>query len=144
MYEEFWRAVTTAPVPSHLPPAAQVEYRAQLADLLKPLVRNAIRYWEATELSIERAGIETPWGQKIREELVRVRQLLLEEPSPTGGSAPSSTSQSAPNRSPLPTPLSSPERSVESLRGRAAPAPPANPDTPVSDAAATVPRPSAQ
>jgi tetratricopeptide (TPR) repeat protein len=113
MYEELWQAVTQAPVPEHLPAAARAEYHAELGKLIVPLIRNAIRYWEATELSIERAGIKTPWADKIKADLERVRGLLLEQPGQGTGAAvdpkddpgigPEHSSESAPRRA-LPGP----------------------------------------
>ena len=85
MYDELWRAVMEAPVPKHLPKAGHDVYHQELASLIKPLIRHAIRYWELTELFIERTGIKTTWSDKIRADLVRVRQLLLDQPPGPGG-----------------------------------------------------------
>ena len=87
MYDHFWEAVTTAPVP---PPASQMtaeeralyddEYRSHLARLVKPLIRHSIRYWELTLMMVERTGVETEWTEKIREDLDRARARLLDQP----------------------------------------------------------------
>jgi tetratricopeptide (TPR) repeat protein len=128
MYEELWQAVTEAPVPGNLPRAARAEYHAELAKLIVPLIRNAIRYWEATELSIERAGIKTPWAAKIQADLERVRGLLLEQPG-TGGSssAPGPDTRDLEGARPGPEnpPQSAPRRAV-----RAPEIPTANPPEP--------------
>jgi hypothetical protein len=88
MYDELWHAVMAAPVPRHLPAEGHDIYHQELANLIKPLIRHAIRYWELTELFIERTGIKTTWSDKIRADLVRVRNLLLEQPPGPGGIPP--------------------------------------------------------
>ena len=66
MYDELWQAVMSAPVPAHLPPEGHAIYRDELAKLIKPLIRHAIRYWELTEMFIERTGMQTPWAVNIK------------------------------------------------------------------------------
>ena len=88
MYDELWHAIMKAPVPAHLPPEGHAVYRDELAKLVKPLIRHAIRYWELTQMFIERTGIQTPWALKIKTDLERVRTLLLEQPPGPGGLAP--------------------------------------------------------
>jgi tetratricopeptide (TPR) repeat protein len=85
MYDELWQAIMSAPVPAHLPPEGHAIYRDELAKLVKPLIRHAIRYWELTEMFIERTAIQTPWADKIKSDLARVRVLLLEQPAGPGG-----------------------------------------------------------
>lgn len=85
MYDELWRAIMSAPTPANLPEEGHAVYRDELAKLIKPLVRHAIRYWELTQLFIERIGIQTPWAEKIKTDLTRVRELLLEQPPGPGG-----------------------------------------------------------
>jgi tetratricopeptide (TPR) repeat protein len=80
MYDDFWHAIMSAPVPANLPPEGHPVYRDELAKLIKPLIRHAIRYWELTQMFIERTAIQTPWAEKIKTDLVRVRGLLLEQP----------------------------------------------------------------
>jgi hypothetical protein len=75
----------SAPVPAHLPAEGHAIYRDELAKLVKPLIRHAIRYWELTEMFIERTAIQTPWADKIKTDLARVRVLLLEQPAGPGG-----------------------------------------------------------
>lgn len=87
MYDHFWEAITTAPVP---PPQSTMnaeerqiydqEYRTYLARLVKPLIRHSIRYWELTLMMVERTGVETEYTEKIREDLERARQRLLAQP----------------------------------------------------------------
>ena len=87
MYDHFWEAITTAPVP---PPSREMteeeraiydeEYRLSLARLVKPLIRHSIRYWELTLLMVERTGVNTEWREKIEEDLARARERLLEQP----------------------------------------------------------------
>jgi tetratricopeptide (TPR) repeat protein len=85
MYDELWHAVMSAPVPANLPPEGHPIYHDELAKLIKPLIRHAIRYWELTQMFIERTGIQTPWAAKIKTDLERVRNLLLEQPPGPGG-----------------------------------------------------------
>src|SRR5262249_59607762 len=85
MYDELWHAIMAAPVPANLPREGHAVYHTELAKLIKPLVRHAIRYWELTQMFIERTGIQTPWAAKIKTDLERVRALLLEQPPGQGG-----------------------------------------------------------
>ncbi|HMI93424.1 MAG TPA: tetratricopeptide repeat protein, partial [Polyangiales bacterium] len=43
MYDELWQAIMHAPVPKHLPPEGHAIYHDELASLIKPLIRHAIR-----------------------------------------------------------------------------------------------------
>lgn len=85
MYDELWHAIMSAPVPPSLPPEGHPIYRQELAKLIKPLVRHAIRYWEVTLLLLERTGFQSEWTAQTRVDLERVRQLLLEQPEGPGG-----------------------------------------------------------
>jgi tetratricopeptide (TPR) repeat protein len=85
MYDELWRAIMAAPVPANLPASGHAVYHEELAKLIKPLIRHAIRYWEMTQMFIERTGITTSWALKIKSDLDRVRALLLEQPEGPGG-----------------------------------------------------------
>lgn len=101
MYDAFWEAIMRAPVPpprrevsEKLMPVYREEYRKELARLVKPLIRHAIRYWELTLMMVERTGVDTQWGRRIREDLERARQRLLEQPEGPGGLAPSEAPES--------------------------------------------------
>jgi tetratricopeptide (TPR) repeat protein len=86
MYDELWQSVMHAPVPANLRGAeAEKAYHDELAKLVKPLIRHAIRYWEMTLMFIERAGVKTTWSDKTKADLTRVRALLLEQPAGEGG-----------------------------------------------------------
>jgi tetratricopeptide (TPR) repeat protein len=111
MYDELWHSVMSAPVPAHLPAEGHSVYREELAKLIKPLIRHAIRYWELTQMFIERTNVNTPWAEKIKTDLTRVRALLLEQPAGSGGLP---ATPSPPAKQPPPPP--GPE-------GRPAPAP---------------------
>ncbi len=100
MYDELWHAIMSAPVPPHLPPEGHPIYRQELAKLIKPLIRHAIRYWEVTLLLLERTGFQSEWTAQTRLDLDRVRKLLLEQPEGPGGLA---TPGSAPTPSHGPT-----------------------------------------
>ncbi len=87
MYDDFWNAIMSAPVPPADPPVPESErdfyeseYRNSLASLAKPLIRHSIRYWELTLVMVERTGVETEWTRRIREDLERARTRLLEQP----------------------------------------------------------------
>jgi TolA-binding protein len=105
MYDELWHAIMAAPVPKTLPPEGHAIYHDALASLIKPLIRHAIRYWELTQMFIERTGIQTPWAEKIKTDLDRVRSLLLQQPPGPGG-VPATTPQ--PATPPTATPTSPP------------------------------------
>ncbi len=107
MYDELWHSVMGAPVPPKLKGAGEAAYHQELAKLIKPLIRHAIRYWELTLMFIERTGMKTPWAEKTKTDLARVRALLLEQPEGPGGlpaaggngpttTAPAATSPAAP------------------------------------------------
>jgi tetratricopeptide (TPR) repeat protein len=86
MYDELWHAVMQAPVPANLRSTeGEKAYHEELAKLVKPLIRHAIRYWEMTLMFIERAGVKTAWSDKTKADLTRVRALLLEQPPGEGG-----------------------------------------------------------
>jgi tetratricopeptide (TPR) repeat protein len=93
MYDELWHAVMNAPVPQNLKGAAgEAAYHEELAKLIKPLIRHAIRYWEMTLMFIERTGMKSVWAEKTKADLVRVRALLLEQPPGEGGLPPAAAS----------------------------------------------------
>ena len=87
MYQALYAAITEAPVPppsrEMTPDALEIyrrEYRGQLADRVRPLMRHAIRYWELTLLMVERTGVEPlerEWVERTRSELERARELLV-------------------------------------------------------------------
>ncbi|HEX2678367.1 MAG TPA: tetratricopeptide repeat protein, partial [Polyangiales bacterium] len=86
MYDELWHAIMSAPVPANLKGAeGEAAYHEELAKLIKPLIRHAIRYFEMTLMFIERTGMNTPWAAKTKEDLARVRALMLEQPEGPGG-----------------------------------------------------------
>ena len=94
MYDDFWEAITSAPVPPPQNPLEDElletyheEYRTYLARLVKPLIRHSIRYWELTLLMTERTGVESEWTERIRAELERARARLLEQPDGPEGLA---------------------------------------------------------
>jgi tetratricopeptide (TPR) repeat protein len=119
MYDELWQAVMTAPVPPNLPPEGHPVYREELAKLIKPLIRHAIRYWELTLMFMERTNIKGAWADKTASDLERVRKLLLEQPEGPGGlqTAPASTS----------TPSDAPAGSVRAAESEPAPLKPPAP-----------------
>jgi hypothetical protein len=102
MYDRLWQDLVHAPVPPTLSPGAKELYPQEMAKLIKPLLRHAIRYWELTLLMVERTGVRTEWADATRKDLERTRALLLEQPPGPGG-LPSKPAQSAP------TPTSGPQ-----------------------------------
>src|SRR5262249_41806676 len=54
------------------------EYRKKLVNLIKPLLRHAMRYWELTLRMIERTGVQTEWTQQIHVDLDCTRQRLAD------------------------------------------------------------------
>lgn len=103
MYDTLWHDLMDAPVPATLSPGARELYPQELAKLIKPLLRHAIRYWELTLMMVERTGVQTEWAEKTRNDLERTKKLLLEQPPGPGGlpekrtSTPSSDRQTAPS-----------------------------------------------
>lgn len=119
MYDTFWHALREAPVP---PPPRPLEgedlayyqerYRAELGQLIRPLLRHAIRYWELTLLMVERTGARSEWTDQIRQDLEQTRQRLgIEEAqSDADTAAPAAGSPGAPPSDP---PSSTPPRAEE-------------------------------
>ncbi|HEX5657490.1 MAG TPA: tetratricopeptide repeat protein [Polyangiales bacterium] len=85
MYDKLWHDLVNAPVPAALSPGAKELYPQEMAKLIKPLLRHAIRYWELTLLMVERTGVQTDWAEQTKKDLERVRVLLLEQPPGPGG-----------------------------------------------------------
>jgi tetratricopeptide (TPR) repeat protein len=86
MYDALWHAIMAAPVPANLKGTeGEGIYHNELAKLVKPLIRHAVRYFELTLAFIERTGMKTPWAEKTKTDLERVRTLLLEQPEGAGG-----------------------------------------------------------
>lgn len=105
MYDKLWHDIMSAPIPAHLSPGAKEVYPQELAKLIKPLLRHAIRYWELTLMMVERTGVRTDWAEKTRADLERTRALMLEQPAGAGGlppPAPPSPSPSAPSNGTTP------------------------------------------
>lgn len=84
MYESLFHLIMTAPTP---PPAHELsedgmviyeaQFREELAERVRPLVRHAIHYWELTLMMVERTGVRTAWADRTRADLEHARQLLL-------------------------------------------------------------------
>lgn len=91
MYDKLWHDLMSAPVPPTLSEGAKEVYPHELAKLIKPLLRHAIRYWELTLMMAERTGAQGEWVDKTRADLERVRSLMLEQPPGPGGLPPQPT-----------------------------------------------------
>ena len=92
MYDTLWHDIMAAPVPESLSPEAKLVYPQELAKLIKPLLRHAIRYWELTLMMVERTGVQTEWAEATKRDLERTRALLLEQPPGPGGLPPTPAS----------------------------------------------------
>jgi tetratricopeptide (TPR) repeat protein len=152
MYDELWHSVMQAPVPQKLKGQGEAVYHQELAKLIKPLIRHAIRYWELTLMFIERTGMKTPWAEKTKTDLARVRALLLEQPegpgglpptaAPTGPSAASASGANAASAAAAPTP-SVPAEAAPFGSSPAVDAPPTEPSSRRAPAKPTEPAQSA-
>ncbi len=96
MYDKLWHDLMTAPVPPTLSEGAKEVYPRELAKLIKPLLRHAIRYWELTLMMAERTGAKGEWVERTRTDLERTRTLMLEQPPGPGGLPPQPTQPPAP------------------------------------------------
>ncbi len=112
MYDKLWHDLMAAPVPQALSSGAKELYPQEMAKLIKPLLRHAIRYWELTLMMVERTGVRSEWADKTRDDLERTRTLMLEQPAGAGGLP------TPPAAAPATTPASSP---VSSTPGPATP-----------------------
>jgi tetratricopeptide (TPR) repeat protein len=97
MYDRLWRDIMATPIPSSLSQGAREFYPQELAKLVKPLLRHAIRYWELTLMMAERTGAQGEWVDKTRADLARVRDLLLDQPAGAGGMPTPEKPQSPPD-----------------------------------------------
>jgi tetratricopeptide (TPR) repeat protein len=120
MYDKLWHDIMSAPVPKTLSEGAKAVYPQELAKLIKPLLRHAIRYWELTLLMVERTGVQTEWAETTRQDLERTRTLLLEQPPGMGGLPPKPTTAPAPT-TPTEAPADAPTTDPASTRTPAAP-----------------------
>lgn len=77
MYEQLYDQLTNAPVPPGLDAQQQALYREQLKAKVKNLVEKAIRVYEETLSAAQRTGAQSPYVEKTREALDRLRKLLL-------------------------------------------------------------------
>jgi hypothetical protein len=102
MYDSLWHAIMAAPVPATLSAAAKDVYPQELAKLIKPLLRHAVRYWELTLMMVERTGVQTDWAKQTRADLERTRALLLSQP-PGAGGLPSAAPDSGASAPSVPT-----------------------------------------
>ncbi|MCB9666714.1 MAG: hypothetical protein H6715_01170 [Myxococcales bacterium] len=78
MYEAVWTELSEAPMPSDIQATDQKVYRDELKALIRPLVQHAVRYWELTLRMIERTGVRSEWTLRVRRDLNRVRERLME------------------------------------------------------------------
>ena len=77
-------SIVEVPEGEQLSEGAKGVYHGELAKLIKPLLRHAIRYWELTLMMIERTGVQTDWSAQTRVDLDRTRALLMEQPHGPG------------------------------------------------------------
>ncbi len=87
MYDRFWSAIMTAPVP---PPSTRMnddelalyrqEFRTKIASMVRPLIWHAVRYWELTLRLVGRTGLQTEWTSKISADLELARERLRNQP----------------------------------------------------------------
>ena len=135
MYDDFWQAIMTSPVPPR-PDLSEAnrrmfneEYRRSLAEMVKPLLRHAIRYWELTLMMVERTGVRTDWSDRARADLERVRALLVEQAPGAGGMrpppAPAPAAPAAPAAAPGVAPAPSPPAPAPAPEAGGALTPPA-------------------
>jgi tetratricopeptide (TPR) repeat protein len=82
LYETLYDAMLNARVPSELNEEEAEIYRKELRDQVRVLVTKAINVYEQTLAAAERIGAETPFVEKTRESLERMKQILLVEPAP--------------------------------------------------------------
>ena len=130
MYDELWQSVMTAPTPANLRGTeGEAIYHQELAKLIKPLIRHAIRYWEMTQMFIERTGMKSSWADKIKTDLGRVRALLLEQPAGEGGLP---TTNAQPSAAPRPAPAATASTEIPDVTPPPSTATPTRATTPSS------------
>lgn len=102
MYDGFWDAILEAPVatPETAMNEAEMElyrshYRSRLAELARPLVRHAIRYWELTLAMVERTGVRSEWTERIHRDLAKARSRLSSIAIRPGPRSPEASSSAA-------------------------------------------------
>lgn len=83
-YDELWHSVMSAPVPPNLPAEGHEVYREELAKLIKPPIRHAIRC-RGAHADVQGAQRDArSMGREDHDRLDRVRTLLLVGPRFSG------------------------------------------------------------
>lgn len=82
MYEAMWTELAAAPIPGDVPEKEHEVYRSELKEIIRPLVQHAVRYWELTLRMVERTGVRSEWTDRVRRDLDRVRERLMETAVP--------------------------------------------------------------
>lgn len=79
LYETFHQSMVNAPAPKELNPEEIDVYRQELRKKIRVLLSKAINIYERTLEAAERIGANTPFVQKTRESLKKMKDLLLAE-----------------------------------------------------------------
>jgi hypothetical protein len=130
LYESFYDHLIHSPAPKELNPEEAEVYRQEVRKKIRVLLTKAITIYERTLETAERIGSVSPFTEKTREKLQKMKELLLADAkadeeellptgSPSGSSAPDTplkttgprssrpeSKKPAAGRSPLPLPQS--------------------------------------
>ncbi len=138
LYENFYRDVLTAEVPSDFAEQERRFYFQELRGRLRPLLQASLDIYEKNVAMSERIGADNEWVAETERRLERLRALLVEAKAaeaevkagvlPSGGSSPESAPGAGPGPTPSPTPPPPPSESP------APPPEPAEPSTTVEGA----------
>jgi tetratricopeptide (TPR) repeat protein len=80
LYEELYRQITSARMPTGLDGAAQrLAYQELLQEKVRILLEKSMEAYERTLSTAERIGVEGAWRGRIEASLERVKSLLLED-----------------------------------------------------------------
>jgi hypothetical protein len=77
LYENMYEHMVHAPAPSELSGPEKDVYRAELRKKIRVLISKAITVYERTLEAAERIGASSPFVQKTRESLQKMKDLLL-------------------------------------------------------------------
>lgn len=79
LYENLYDHMVNAPAPKELNPAEADVYKQELHKKIRILITKAITVYERTLEAAERIGAANPFVEKTRENLARMKELLLAE-----------------------------------------------------------------
>jgi hypothetical protein len=79
LYQNFYQYLVKSPVPKELSPNEASVYRVEVKKRVRVLLSKAINVYERTLETAERLGTSSPFVERTRQELEKMKQLLSSE-----------------------------------------------------------------